>query len=151
MHREEQVLQAAKSAIEAQPGIAAAVFAHRTLTLSPDDQELPAVCVNNGADAATEEGGYSNLAFIDSVVDLVISIYAQADTQQELATELDRLRVAVHKAMLASPRTLGLSFVMGIGYGGAGAPEYSDDGSPLAARRDLSFPVSYRMGLTDPE
>jgi hypothetical protein len=147
MHREEQIIQAAKAAIEAQSGLAAAVFAHRTLTLSADDQELPAVCVNNG----TDEGEYLDLAFASGVADLVFTIYAQADTQQELAAELDRLRVCVHKAMLASPRTLGLSFVMGIGYGGAGAPEYSDEGSPLAARRDLSFPVSYRMGLTDPE
>jgi hypothetical protein len=151
MHREEQIIQAAKAAIQAQSGLAAAVFAHRTLTLSADDQELPAVCVNNGLDTPLGDLGYSNLAYIDSVLELSVSLYAQAETQEELAAELDRLRVAVEKAMLASPRTLGLAFVQGIGLGIASAPDYSGAGSPLAARRDLSFPVSYRRNLTDPE
>lgn len=151
MHREEQIIQAAKAAIEAQSGLAAAVFAHRTLTLNADDQELPAVVVNNGADTSPDDDGVTNLAFIDSVVELQISLAAQGETQQEIASELDRLRVSVHKALMASPRDLGLSFVLGIQYGGAGEPEYPQEGSPLGGRRDVSFSVLYRMNIADPE
>lgn len=151
MHRSEQILQAAVTAIEAQSGIAASVFAHRTLPLNAEDQELPAVCVNHGEDDPAEDGGYSNLAYIDSATQLRVSLYAQGSTQAEVAAELDRLRVSVHKAMLAAPRTLGLSFVMSIGYGGAGAPQYSVEGSPLAGMRECGFSVLYRMNLTDPE
>lgn len=151
MHREEQILQAAKAAVEAQSGIAAAVFAHRTLTLNAEDQELPAVCVNTGADSPEAEGGYDNLAFVDSVAELQFTLYAQGSTQEDVAAELARLRVCVHKAMLALPRTLGLTFLNGIRYGGADEAEYSTEGSPLAGSRNCVFAVAYRMNLTDPE
>jgi hypothetical protein len=151
MHRAEQILVAAAALVAAQSGIGATVLTNSTLSLSPDDQELPAVCVNSGDDDPIGEQGYNNLAFIDSNVQLKLTLYAQGATQQEVATELDRLRVAVHKAMLQSPRDLGLSFVMAIGYGGAGEPEYSTEGAPLAGKRECAFSVMYRMNLTDPE
>jgi hypothetical protein len=151
MHREEQVLQAAKSAIEAHADIAAAVFAHQTLTLSAEDQELPAVCVNKGPDTPDSEFGVSNMAFIDSVCELSFTLYAQGQTQADVDLELDRLRVVVHKALMASPRDLGLAFVMGIRYGGAEAQEYSTAGSPLAGKRVCSFSFHYRMDIDDPE
>jgi hypothetical protein len=137
--------------IAAYSGLGAAVLTHSTLPLNAEDQELPAVVVNNGADEPTADGGYSNLHGIDSLAALSITIYAQGSTQAEIAAELDRLRVAVHKALMASPQTLGLSFVIGLQYGGAGAPEYGSEGAPLAGRRELMFSVLYRMGLTDPE
>lgn len=151
MHREEQVLQAAKALIEAEDGIAAAVYSHRTLPLNAEDQELPAIVVNKGSDEPGSEFGYSDMAFVDSVAELQITLYAQGDSQEQVDSELDRLRVAVHAALLQAPRTLGLSFVMGIRYGGAQAPEYSDEGSPLAGRRVCAFSIHYRMNLTDPE
>ncbi len=151
MHRAEQIIQAATTAIAGQSDVAAAVFAHRTLSLSAADQELPAICVNDGPDQPTAENGYSNLAFVDSSLRLDISIYAQGDTQQDVATELYRLRSVVHRALLADPRTLGLSFVMGIAYGGADKPDYPPDGAPLAGSMDVSYSVMYRMDLTSPE
>lgn len=150
MHREEQILQAAVTAIEAVSGLNAAVFAHKTLTLSGEDQEMPAVCVNNGSDDPTDSDGAANLAYVDSLASLQFTVYAQASTQEDVATELDRLRVAVHQAMMASPRTLSLSFVTGIQYGGAQEPEYSTSGSPLAGRRTSTFAVMYRMNIADP-
>ncbi len=151
MHRVEQVLQAAATAVEVQSGLAAAVHTHRTLPLSAEDQELPAVCVNQGDDAPLDDAGYSNLSFADSRSELKMVLYAQGSSQQEAYTDLVRLRTAVHKAMLAAPRTLGLDFVMGIAYGGASEPEYSTEGSPLAGRMECAFAVQYRMNLTDPE
>ncbi len=151
MHREEQILQAAKSAIEGHADIAAAVFDHQTLSLSAGDQELPAVCINKGADTPDSEFGYSNTAFVDSVCELSFTLYAQGSTQVEVDAELDRLRVVVHKALMVAPRDLGLSFVMGIRYGGAEAPEYSTTGSPLAGKRECRFAFHYRMDIDDPE
>lgn len=151
MHREEQVVQAAAGLVEAWPSLGASVFTHRTLSLGPDDQELPAICLNNGPDEPGSEQGVDNLAYVDSVSTLVFTLYAQGDDQETVASELDRLRVLVHKAMLQSPRTLGLSFVMGVWYAGASEPEFSNDGSPLAGRRDCTYRIPYRMSLTDPE
>lgn len=151
MHRAEQILQAAATAIAAQSGIAASVRTHDSLPLSAEDQELPAVSVNQGEDSPTDDDGFGNLAFIDSLSQLKLVLKAQGSTQQEVATELVRLRVVTHKAMMASPRTLGLSFVMGIQYGGASEPEYTTEGSPLAGRMECAFSVLYRMNLTDPE
>jgi hypothetical protein len=150
VHREEQVLQAAKSAIAGHADIAAAVLDHQTLTLSAEDQELPAVCVNKGPDTPDSEFG-SNMAFVDSVCELSFTLYAQGQTQADVDSELDRLRVIVHKALMASPRDLGLAFVMGIRYGGAEAPEYSTTGSPLAGKRVCTFSFHYRMDIDDPE
>lgn len=151
-HRAEQVLQAAKSAIEAQSDVGAAVFDHRTLSLSADDQELPAICVNEGPDSPFSDTGYSNFAFVDSSYRLDILLYAQGSTQKEVATELMRLRSVVHRAMLADPRDFGLPLiVMGVAYGGADQPTYSQEGSPLAGSLQCFFSVSYRMNLTDPD
>lgn len=151
MHRAEQILQAAATAIQAYSGLNAAVFKHRTLPLSADDQELSAVSLNQGADEPLTDGGYSNLQFVDSMSTVKVTLYAQASTQEEVYAELLRLRVIVHKAILAAPRTLGLSFVMAIRYAGASDPEYSTEGSPLAGRMECGFAVDYRMNLTDPE
>ena len=152
MHRAEQILQAAASTIADETDLAAAVYPHRTLSLSANDQELPAICVNDGPDQPLAESGYSNLAFIDSNFQLDISIYAQGETQQQVADELYRLRSVVHRAMLASPRDLGLpSFVMGIAYGGADKPDYATDAAPLAGTMDCSFTIMYRMDITSPE
>lgn len=151
MHRAEQIIQAATTTIAGQSDVAAGVFAHRTLSVSADDQEMPAICVNDGTDQPLAESGYSNLAFVDSNLRLDISIYVQGETQQQVADELYRLRSVVHRAMLADPRTLGLSFVMGIGYGGADKPDYATDGAPLSGSMDVSYSVMYRMDLTSPE
>jgi len=150
-HRVEQVLQAAASLVEAQPDLAAAVFQHRTLSLSGEDQELSAVCINQGPDLPPADTGYTNLAFIDSLSMIDMTLYAQGATQAEIAAELLRLRSATHKAMLQSPRDLGLPFVIGIRYAGAGAPEYTELGAPMAGRMTCSFGVLYRMDLDDPE
>jgi hypothetical protein len=151
MHREEQILQAAAALVAAWPSLGAEVHKHRTLTLSADDQELPAISVNNGDDDPLGERGVTNLAFIDSVTQLKFTLCAQGRDQEEVAAELDRMRVVLHKAMMQSPQTLGLSFVMQIGYGGASEPEYSSEGSPLVGKRECAFSVMYRMNLTDPE
>jgi hypothetical protein len=151
MHRAEQIVQAAATAIAAQSGIAANVRTHDSMTANAEDQELPAVSVNQGDDSPTDDDGFGNLAFIDSLSQLKLVLKAQGSTQQEIAAELARLRAVTHRAMLAAPRTLGLDFVMGIQYGGASEPEYTTEGSPLAGRMECAFAVLYRMNLTDPE
>lgn len=151
MHRAEQIVQAAKSAIATQSGIGASVRAHDSMELNAEDQELPAVSVNEGEDSPPDEDGSANLGYVDSILQLKLVLKCQGSTQQEVSTELFRLRAVTHRAMLAAPRTLGLDFVFGIRYGGASEPEYSTDGSPLAGRMECAFSVPYRMNLTDPE
>ena len=151
MHREEQIVQAAAAALRASSGLAAAVLEHSTLSMSAPDQELPAVCINQGPDEELAEGGVTNLAYLDSLTTLTFSLYAQAPTQYDVAQELSRLRTEVHKVLLASPRTLGLSFVMGVFYRGATAVEYGEDGELLSGMRVCTFSFLYRMNIADPE
>lgn len=150
MHRAEQILEAVVSAIESQADRGAAVVPHLALTLSEDDQELPAVAVRLGSDDPVSELGTSNLAYIDSVLQIRCTVYARHVDQAEEARELMRLRSVVHRALMAD-QTLGLDFVMGVRYGGASEPERDAAGGQIAGRMDCLFGVLYRMNLTDPE
>jgi hypothetical protein len=145
-HRAEQIIQAAAAAIASQTDVGAAVLPHRTLSLSQDDQELPAICVRQGPDEPLQQ----NLAVIDSELTLKLSVYASASTEPELMAELSRLRAVVHRALLGDP-TLGLTFVLGATYGGADRPEIDGGASRLAGQQDSTFAVQYRMNFTDPE
>lgn len=151
MHREQQIIDAAAAAIAAQSDVAASVFTNRVLSLGADDQELPAIVVTGGEDSALDDDGAVNLAYVDSLLALHVTCYAQESTEQELRTTLARLRSVVHRALLGTDRTLGLSFVIDTRYGGASDVSVAADVAPLGASRVNLFAVHYRMNLASPE
>jgi len=145
-HRAEQVIQAAASKISAQTDVGAPVYPHRVLSLSDEDQEIPAICPLQGADEPLEW----NFAFIDSELELRVAAYAKKATEVELAAELARMRAAIHRALLSDP-TLGLAFVLSTTYRGASEPEKDTSGGLVAGKHEFLFAVQYRMNTTDPE
>jgi hypothetical protein len=150
VHRALQILNAVSNAIAVRTDLDAVVLPNRLLTLSEQDQELPAVCPRIAEDNALTDRGVTNLSFIDSQLTIVIALYARASTEAELVLELMRLRSVVHRGVMAD-RTFGLPFVVGALYLGAAEPELDASGAMLAGRVDCSFAVEYRMNVTDPD
>lgn len=146
MHRALEVLNAAAAAVQARTDLDAAVLPHRVLTLSEEDQELPAVCLRIGEDEAVGDGGFANLVTIDSRLAVTVGLYAKASTESELMAELMRLREAVELSFFAD-QTLGLPFVMSTFYVGCAAPEVDVAGALLAGRIDCQFAVEYRTTI----
>jgi hypothetical protein len=147
-HRAEQIIDAAVAAI---PTTAQSVFKDRKDSLSEDDQELPATSVDEGDDTPIEDDGASNLAFVDSLLTVETTAFARAPTEYELKRTLSQLRAINHRAMMANDQTLGLSFVLGVRYAGADAPEIERAGDQFAGKRTSRWLVHYRMNITDPE
>lgn len=151
MHRSLQIVQAIQAAIEAETDLAAAVFAHRTLSLSQADQELPAVIVDSGVDAAFNDWDVLVPTDVNSKLEVRCTAFTKNASQEDVAVELARLRSVIHRAVLGGDRSFGLSFVYDTVYAGAEAPDM-DAGTESAIGSQTSvFVVHYTMNLTDPE
>lgn len=152
-HRVEQIVDQAASILSAHALFAGvSVLQHRVLSLSDQDQEMPAVSITLGDDATLEEGGASNFAFIDSLQTLNFRILAQSDPgdeEEHVLTKLQDLRRAVHVALMAD-QTLALAFVIGTRYGGADAPVIESQAERLVGQIDCRWSVHYRMNVADP-
>lgn len=151
LHRSEQVVDAALSAIAAQTDLQAFTDKNRDLSLSDEDQELPAIIVTGGVDSALSDTGATNLSFYDSLLELRVICFAKASSEQELKIELVRLRSVAHRALLGTDRTQGLSFVIDTRYGGANAPVKDPTLERIAGAMECHFYVHYRMNLADPD
>lgn len=152
-HRVEQIVDQAASILTAHALFSGvSVLQHRVLSLSDQDQELPAVSITLGDDATLEEDGASNFAFIDSLQTLNFRVVAQSDAgdeEEHLIAALQDLRRAVHVALMAD-QTLALAFVIGTSYGGADAPVIESKAERLAGQIDCRWLVHYRMNVADP-
>lgn len=147
MHRALQVVNAAKAAIEAVLP-AASVYKHRVLSLSDDEQELPAISVRIGTDTPVADRGQGSMQFIDSMQELLVDIVAKGDSEEDVLDALLALRTDVHQA-LQSDVTLGLAFVTDTQYGGASSPDIAI-GSRLVGSLSTRWVVRYRMNYADP-
>lgn len=146
-HRALQIVDAVKAVLEADSSLAAAVYRHRTASLSEADAELPAVSVGLGDDEPIEPG---NLAYIDSLLTMTVTAAAIASSEEALVEELVRLRSEVHQVLMAD-RQQGLAFVIDTRYGGASAPEVNADGGRYAGTLESRWLVHYRMNVSSPE
>lgn len=150
MHRALAILQAVVAAIDPDD-VQAAVFESGVISLDDQDQELPAIDVSMGEDPPFSDAGVENLAFIDSLLSIKVSLYAKAKTKKELVTELLRLRSETHQILLAGDRTQGLAYVIDTRYGGAEAPELNTEGSSMTGMLVTNYQVHYRMSVSTPE
>lgn len=155
-HRAEQVVDAARSTLQAHAllaGIKDSIYKHRILSLSDQDQEMPAISVTLGEDAVLDEDGASNFTFFDSLQLLTFRIIVQGvagDEEEHVITALQDLRRAIHVALMAND-TLGLAFVISTRYGGADAPVLDGTGELLCGMLDCRWAVHYRMNQADPQ
>ena len=148
MHRALQVVNAAKAAIDAALP-EAAVYRNRVLSLSEDEQELPAISVRIGTDTPVADSGQGSMQFIDSLQELLVDIVATGSSEDEVVEALLDLRANVHVA-LQSDVTLGLAFVTDTQYGGASSPDIATGAARLAGSLSTRWVVRYRMNYTDP-
>ena len=148
MHRALQVVNAAKAAIDA-ASPAAAVYRNRVLSLSEDEQELPASSVRIGTDTPVADSGQGSMQFIGSLQELLVDIVATGNSEDEVIESLLALRADVHVA-LQSDVTLGLAFVTDTAYGGASSPNIATGGARLVGSLSTRWVVRYRMNFTDP-
>jgi hypothetical protein len=144
MHRAEQIIDAL---VALMPSTGAA-FKHRVLSLSDEEQEMPAQCVRLGEDKPLDDDGASNFSFIDSLLFVEIDLYAKEIDIEATITKLMQLRTAIHIALMAD-RSLGLSFVIDTRYGGAEAPE-AEQKDYVVGRLTTSWQVHYRQNIGDP-
>lgn len=147
-HRAEQIIDAVVAAI---PETAQRVFKHRRDSLSAEEQELPATSVDEGDDVPLDDDGASNIQFLDSMLTVETTAFAEESTEELLKAKLSELRVINHKALMAGDRSLGLDFVIDVKYAGADAPEIERAGEIFAGKRTSRWLVHYRMNITDPE
>ena len=152
MHREQQIINAFVAALQASTLLAipaANVFANRSLSLAEDQGEMPAATVNEAEDVQTSDLGTDNLAFIDSLLGVEVQHFATGTSDAEVRTALSDQRRYIHVALMADD-TLGLSFVIGLRYGGADRAEIDSNGALIVGSRISRWAVHYRMNKTDP-
>lgn len=146
-HRVEQIIEAFAALVDA--NFNGSVYIHRALSLSEEEGELPAISIDFGEDSPLDDDGASNLAFLDSLVSVMATIYTRGSEEIEVRRALMAARTAMHIAIMAD-RTLGLSFVVDTRYGGADEPEINAETEYLAGRLVCRWAVHYRMNITDP-
>jgi hypothetical protein len=148
-HRVDQIGDALEAAIRAQASTAL-VFRDRVLTLTEDAQELPAISVSLAADQPIDAMGVTNTAFIDSLVEFDVWIYAAGSDETACRAALVELRRQVHIAVMAT-LNLGLTFVLGPRYAGADRPAISGEGKRVVGALCTHWRYDYRMNVGDPQ
>jgi hypothetical protein len=144
MHRAEQIIDAL---VGLMPSTGAA-FKHRVLTVSDDEQEMPAQSVRVGEDSPLDDDGASNFSFIDSLLSIEIDLMVKEIDIETVITKLMELRTATHIAIMAD-RSLGLAFVIDTRYRGCDAPE-AEVKDYVVGRFTTRWQVHYRMNVSDP-
>lgn len=146
-HRADQIIAAVAAAVQTQAGGSGVkVYTHRASSLAADQDELPAYSVDYGED---RPGEILIAQVIRSQLEVLITAVVAGAVEEEVRTELLRLRREAHRAIL-SDATQGLAFVLDTQYGGAAPPEFQDDGDKYVGALTSAWLVHYEMQYTDP-
>jgi len=146
MHRVQQILNAAGAVLAANPSLRATVEVNRVRSLSEEQQELPALTVNYGADVPDESESFEGLG---SAVEILLSAFCAGDSETEVLERLLELRSQSHLALMAN-MSLGLSFLWEIRYGGADAPVLQQ-GERMLGAQTSRWSARYLMDNDDPQ
>lgn len=147
--RAEQIIDAMATAIQGFASYTGNVFTNRADSLSEAQGELPATSVDIGTDEPLDEDGAVNFAFIDSLLTVETTMVARSTDELELKSTLFDMRRQVHRALMQDQQ-LGLSFVIGLRYGGADKPEMNAESEFMIGKLVCRWPVHYRMNISDP-
>lgn len=150
-HRAAQIIDAIVTRLQSSTTLgvnAQNIFAHRTLSLAENQDELPAVTVNFGED---EPGEYTMLdGSFSSTLEIFTKAYVVGEDETAARQALLTIRAETHKA-IDLRQTLGLSsFVLKVGYGGASAPELDTEGELCVGAQESHWLVTYFMNPADP-
>ncbi len=144
MHRVQQILNAAGAVLGANPALGL-VEINRVRSLSEEQQEVPALTVNYGADTPDESETFESLG---SAVEMLLSAYCAGDSETEVLERLLEMRAQSHLALLAD-MSLGLPFLWEIRYGGADAP-LLQQGERMLGTQTSRWVARYQMDNDDP-
>jgi hypothetical protein len=148
-HRAQQIIDAVVANLTADTAIAWHVYRNRTATLAIEELELPAVSVVYGADRPLNVLGASNVAFLDSLIEISVVLVERRNSEPDLFEALLAMRVRSHIALIAD-RTQGLPFVIDTRYGGTDPVNLTDRESMFSGALVTHWPIHYRMNLADP-
>jgi len=145
-HRADQIVDAVAEIVRARvSGMGIKVFTHRRASLAADQDELPAISVDIGAEQAVTQ----NTGFIDSLLRMPITSVVVAEDEPTARAQLLDLRRQAHIGLMLD-QTLGLSFVVSTTYGGVDDVETSVDGDVVVFSQTAPWLVYYRMNPQDP-
>lgn len=149
-HRVDQIVDAIKAIVEAQVATTnVKVYAHRRLSLGADQDELPAISIDFGADESSVEDNETETQFLSALTVVCTAVVATHE-EPDLREQLLALRRSVHIALMAD-RKLGLAFVPRTYYAGAPEPpEFDVDGDVLLGFYSFDWVVHYYQNITDP-
>ncbi len=114
-----------------------------------EDTDLPALTIYMGSDSPLGENGPDTFSFIDSDLNVNISIHVKTSATQ-VETTLNLIRREVHVALMADV-TQGLSYVHTTLPFGTDEPQLSGEGEKRTAVMETNWAVRYRALYTDIE
>lgn len=148
-HRAQQIVDSIVSELTANTAFGWTVYRQRAESLDRGELELPAVSVDFGIDKPVSELGQTNLNFIDSLLELKVSLIAQRGSEVDVIADLIEMRRQSHITLMTD-QTQGLAFVIQTRYGGADEPALSVSNSLFGGVLRTHWTVYYRMNLADP-
>ncbi len=145
IHRAEQVVQAAMTALTGLVTTGTNVFRGRSEAHDLQEPELPALLVFEGDDDKLTDLLNDRQQWAQDInIDVVV-----AETLTSTAgTTINQIRAEI-TAALAADFTLGLAFVEAIQEIGAGTPDFAGSDREVAGRR-IVWRVEYERSRTDP-
>lgn len=149
-HRAQQIVDAMAANLAPSTAVLGQIFIHRSLSIAEAANEVPCVAINYGADNPLNALGASNLSFLDSLLEVSITAFAGADSEQALLSTLLDARTLIHKALIGGDRSQGLSFVIDTRYAGLPAPDVGSAAERIFGSLSSNFAVHYRMNMSDP-
>lgn len=129
------------------PDVRDKVFPYRTLSMSEEMREIPAIVVTMGQD--DPDPTFNTQELIGSRLTVFTSIADAGSDEQELAESLVEFRRLVHSVLMAEG-ALGYDWVVGVGYGGAAQMSTNSPGAKVQKELTLRWQVLYVCDRVNP-
>lgn len=145
MHPVEQIMQAVVAAVTGLATTQARVYRGKTFPIPEEDEN--ALLIYQGGDDPEVE-----LTAQDTDSDLEFTVLAYvATTEDQAETELNQIRLEVHRALSPVNPALGLAFTLNIEPTGAAAPDARPENAKVKAGMEIGWICTYRANHFDPE
>lgn len=145
VHRVETIMQTVQALLTPMASTGGRVYRGKTYKLP--EEHPNAILIYQGGDVPEDE---LTTQGVDS--DLQISIVGYVRTTEDQAeTELNQLRLEVHRILAAVPALGGLAAINYMRPEGAEAPTAEDDGEHVIASMQMLWTCSYTSDYFDPE
>jgi hypothetical protein len=128
--------------VAAMPEIEDRIYLNRTLPLSAEQNQVPAITISQGAENPITNA--SDFEYAGWLADVEVSIVASGGDEQAIVDELNTYRGKILAAVLASGN-LSLPFVLEIGIGPVVAPVTDGTSSTITKELQTGYQILYRV------